>query len=121
MKKLLLSGVMLLGLMGAALADNTPGQATTIDHSITVATANTFQTILGVNAYPTLPRLALTIENNNITGNCWIFLHSTVATKALSILLSPGQPYTRYFPYVPADAIQGTCDTNGNTLYVDTN
>jgi hypothetical protein len=42
------------------------------------------------------------------------------ATKGISILLLPGGSYTRYYPYVPADAIHATCTTTNDTLYIDT-
>lgn len=122
MKKLLLSGVILLGLLGSAQADNTPGQATTIDHSLAVTTGNTFQTAVPAAVWPGAPRLGLLIQNNNTsTDNCWVFPHATTASTAKAILLAPGGSYSRYFPYVPADAIQVTCATAGDTLYIETN
>lgn len=126
MKKLLLSGVMFLGLVAAARADNTPGQAVTkINPAVAIVTGNTFQALMAAQpagvgvSFP--PRLGLTVENNNATGNCFMYLGSGTATKGQSILLLPGAIYTRYFPFVPTDAIQVTCDTAGMTVYADTN
>jgi hypothetical protein len=65
-------------------------------------------------------RRSLTIANNNASDSCWIFIGSAAATKGTSILLLAGQGYTRYYPYIPSDAIQATCAANSDTLYVDT-
>jgi hypothetical protein len=63
---------------------------------------------------------ALTIENNNTNGdNCWLYVFSGSATKALSQLLLPGGSYQRYFPYVPTGPYQATCASTGDTLYVE--
>lgn len=98
------------------------GQAaarSTVNGSVSITVGNTFQQILPAATGET--RQSLTIQNNNTTtDNCWIYLGSGTATKATSILLTPGLPYQRYFPYVPSDAIQGTCATTADTLYVDT-
>src|SRR6202035_1060263 len=86
-----------------------PINRSTVNGSVAITTGNTFQTILSSNLGTTTQRQALTIQNNNkTTDNCWIFLGSGTATKATSILLTPGLPYQRYFPFVPSDAIQAT-------------
>jgi hypothetical protein len=107
-----------LALSSAAHAQASPTAIFTNNVSATIATGNTFQTVLSatVNAYS---RKSLTIQNNNSTDSCWIFIGSGSATKATSILLLAGGSYTRYYPYVPADAIQATCATTSDTLYVD--
>ena len=96
----------------------------TINHSRTIATGNTFQTILKAGQ-----PWSVTIENNNATDNCWIafgvteagtLIAAANATKAESILLTPGGSWARYYPYVPSDEIEGTCASNADTLYVDT-
>jgi hypothetical protein len=95
-----------------------PQDRSTINASVIITTGNTFQTILfGTINY----KASLTIQNNNTSAdNCWIFLGAGTATEAKSIILAPGQAYTRYFPYVPSDQIQVTCATTSDTLYVDT-
>jgi len=98
--------------------------AGTLNSSAVIATGNTFQTVLPAltsTAYPGTPaRRSLTINNNNATDSCWIFIGSGSASKGASILLTAGQTYRRDWPYVPSDAIQATCTTTSDTLYVDT-
>jgi len=92
---------------------------TTINGSVVIATGNTFQTVRKSDA-----PWSITIENNNTTDNCWIEFGVGVtaanATKANAILLLPGGSWARYYPYVPSDEIEGTCASNSDTLYVDT-
>lgn len=94
--------------------------APTTNGSVVIVTGNTFQTILA--AVSGTLRRSLTIQNNNATDSCWIFIGSGAATKATSIILDTthGTAYTRYAPYVPSDVIQATCATSSDTLYVDT-
>jgi hypothetical protein len=92
--------------------------ATTTNGSVTITTGSTFQTVLSAITNNN-QRRSLTIQNNNATDSCWLFIGSGSATKATSMLLLAGQPYTRYYPYIPADAIQATCATTSDTLYVD--
>jgi hypothetical protein len=93
--------------------------AATTNSSAVITTGNTFQTVLAALSQGTARR-SLTIENNNATDSCWVFVGSGSATKATSILLLAGGSYARYYPYVPSDAIQATCASNSDTLYVDT-
>lgn len=98
----------------------------TVDASAVITTGNTFQTVLSALAASSTTgvvpvRRSLTIENNNATDSCWVYPHSGTATKAKSILLLPGGSYTRYWPYVPSDAIQATCASDSDSLYVETN
>lgn len=94
----------------------------TLNSSATITAGNTFQTILASNFGTAVQRQALTIENNNATDSCWIFIGPLAsATKATSILLLAGGSYTRYWPFVPSDAINATCATSSDTLYVDNN
>lgn len=93
--------------------------AQTTNGSTTITTGNTFQTVLAALVPPALRR-SLTVENNNATDSCWIYVGSGSATKAAAILLTAGGSYTRYYPYVPSDAIQATCATSNDTLYIDT-
>lgn len=98
-----------------------PQMRTTVNGSVVITVGNTFQTVL---AAPTggSRRLSLSLVNNNSTDSCWIVIGGVLgsATKGIAILLLPGGSYTRYYPYVPADAIHGTCTTTSDTLYVDT-
>lgn len=92
-----------------------PGNKTTTNSSVTIATGNTFQTVLAASG----TRSSLTIENNNASDSCWVFIGAGSAAKATSILLTSGGSYQRYFPFVPADAIQATCASTSDTLYLD--
>lgn len=116
MKKLLLAGVIAL-LSSAACADAPQSAYSTVNGSVVIAAGNTFQTVVAANS-----RLrSLTIQNNNTNGdNCWVFVGGGTATKPTAILLGQGGSYQRYYPYVPADAIQATCAATSDTLYVDT-
>lgn len=94
--------------------------AATTNGSVAITTGNTFQQVLAVLGSPPAIRRSLTIQNNNASDSCWVFVGGGSATKATAILLTTGQAYTRYFPYVPSDAIQATCANTADTLYVDT-
>lgn len=93
-----------------------PANQATVNGSATIATGNTFQTVLAASS----SRKSLTIQNNNAADSCWVFIGAGSAAKGTSILLLAAGSYTRYFPYVPSDAIQATCTTTADTLYVDT-
>jgi hypothetical protein len=122
--------VLLLALaIGSARAQNFSSDLPTINGSVTIVTGNTFQQVLAATTFTVdQQRKSLTIENNNTSDNCWIAfgavggaaITAANATKAESILLLPGGSYQRYFPYVPSDAIIGTCASNSDTLYIDT-
>jgi len=99
-----------------------------------ITTGLTYQQLLPLNQ----GRGSVTIQNNmTSTDNCWLLIGGpwqpgdttgssrTVAGQTLtaqqaSILLTPALPYTRYYPYVPSDQILGTCQSTGDSLYVDT-
>lgn len=98
----------------------------TINSSVVIATGNTFQqvlaSIIGATGQTGVAnvRQSLTIENNNASDSCWVFIGPTAsAAKGTSILLLAGGSYTRYWPYVPPDNIAATCASNSDTLYVD--
>lgn len=103
-----------------------PGNIPTVNSTATIAAGNTFQTVLAAVTGQT-PRNSLSIQNNNATDSCWItfgsFGGTTItfgnATKGRSILLLAGGSYTRYYPYVPSDEIEGTCVSTSDTLYID--
>jgi len=101
---------------GFATTQPCPGNKTTTNRATTITSGGTFQNVLSAATN----RASLSIENNNASDSCWIYVGSGSATEAKSILLLPGGSYTRYFPYVPADEIQATCASNSDTLYIDT-
>jgi len=88
----------------------------TTNGSSTITTGNTFQTILGAS----FTRLSVTIQNNNATDSCRLFIGSGTATASNSMLLASGGSYQRYWPFTISDAIQMTCANNGDTFYLDT-
>ncbi len=95
--------------------------SSTVNGSVVITTGNTFQQVLAALPGTSTRRQSLTIENNNASDSCWVFIGPTAsATKGTSILLLVGGSYTRYWPYVPADNIAATCATTSDTLYVDT-
>lgn len=114
MKMLRLGAIALAFALFSSACDAQPTGRTTSNQSATIATGNTFQTILAAGN-----RQSLTIQNNNATNSCWIYLGADTATKARSILLLAGGSYTRYWPFIPIDAIQATCASNGDTIYLD--
>jgi hypothetical protein len=93
----------------------------TVNSSATITAGNAFQSVLATLIGTSTVRQSLTIENNNAADSCWVFIGPNAsATKATSILLTPGGSYQRYFPYVPSDNISATCTNMNDTLYVDT-
>lgn len=122
--RLLAAILFVIGMCGASFAQQPvqgiPTNRSTLNGSVSITTGNTFQTVLASIAGTTTVRQELTIENNNSSDSCWIFIGSGTATKATSILLLSGGSYTRFFPFVPNDAIQATCASTSDTLYVDT-
>lgn len=100
-----------------ANAQSRPMNLNTLNSSAVIVTGNTFQTILAAKTN----RQSVTIQNNNASDACWVFVGGGSATKGTSIALAAGQSWSRYFPYVPSDAIQATCATTNDTLYIDTN
>lgn len=116
MMKRLLAAAFIFGLSCAgALAQTVAG---TTNSSAVIATGNTFQTILTA-VTSNNQRRSLTIQNNNATDSCWLFIGAGSATKGTSMLLLAGQGYTRYYPYIPSDVIQATCASTSDTLYAD--
>lgn len=100
--------------------------------SVSITTGNTYQQVQARND----ARRSLTIQNNNASDSCYVNIDGSVAagnttassvtTKGgaitaakASVLLSAGQAYTRYYPYVPNGPIIATCATTGSSLYVD--
>lgn len=117
---------MLRGLLVAiGLALSVPAHAQVINApttngSVVITAGGTFQTVLAALGAPPAKRRSLTIQNNNTSDSCWIYIGSGSATEAKSILLAAaGGSYARYSPYIPSDEIQGTCATASDSLYVD--
>jgi hypothetical protein len=110
-------------------AQNAVFPVPTVGVSTTITAGGTFQQVLPSVPVNSGARRSLTIQNNNGTatceaaGNCdYCWLHigaSTPTSTPNAIQLGVGQAYTRYYPYVPSDAIQATCTTSGDFLYVD--
>lgn len=121
LRKLILAS--LLALLASPSLAEPPKTGPTNKRSAVIATGNTFQTIMSAMG-DNESRNSLTIQNNNTTStdNCWIVVGGALgsATKGTAILLAPGQAYTRYYPFVPSDAIHATCVTSANTIYADT-
>ena len=115
MMKRLAVALLTLLLAGPAIAQTV---AQTTNSSVAIATGNTFQTVLTA-VTSNSQRRSLTIQNNNASDSCWLFIGAGSATKGTAILLASGQAYTRYSPYIPTDAIQATCATTADTLYID--
>ena len=113
--------------------------ATTNNYSVTITTGLTYQLLLPAGQN----RRSLTIENNQISGTdvCYLIFgqnitsqitpgvtltstnltiqSNTVTAGAASLILNPGQAYTRFYPYIPSDPIYVACSTMGDSLYVD--
>ena len=142
MKRFALAFALLLGFTAAAAAQVT--NAATTNGSVKITTGLTYQVIqAAVNTSSTSGsvRHSLTIENNNTNGDvCYLFIGGTqitagtttastsitvggvsmTAAQASILLAGGGGSFARYFPYVPSDAIYGTCASAGDSLYVDT-
>lgn len=113
----------------------------TVNGSVKITTGLTYQLVLAALPGTSTVRQSLTIENNQASGTdvCYLIIGTTQVTAGTtttstnitiagqtvtaaqaSIVLSPGGSYTRYFPYVPSDAIYATCTTTADSLYIDT-
>ena len=127
---------------GAAEVQVVPQDVTTLNLSQTITTGLTYQTLVPAASLSTgnfMPaRRSLTIQNNNSSDACELIVGTnqitsgttttttnitingkTVTAAQASIALSAGGSYQRYAPFVPADAIYGTCATTGDSLYID--
>jgi len=123
-----------------------PINAESFNYSRTITTGLTYQIIMPfATASPAIPnpRHSLTIQNNQISGTdvCYVIFGNniqpsitpgttttssnitvqgqTITVASASIVLNPGQAYTRYFPFVNQDVIFATCSTTGDSIYVD--
>jgi hypothetical protein len=96
----------------------TPVPQTGAGDVVTISAGNKFQQIVPTNNTGT-DRRTLTIQNNASNGdNCWVYVGSDRPSKDGSIVLAPGKSYDRYWPFVPSDAIQATCASSSDNLYV---
>lgn len=98
---------------------NAPVNVKTNNNSVSITTGGTFQTVVAASA----TKFSVTIQNNNpLSGTeyCYVHVDASSPTIANSIVLGPGGSYQRYFPFLPSEAIQVTCTTNNDTVYVDT-
>lgn len=138
-----------LGYIGCAVAQTPvqgiPENRTTLNQSVKITAGLTYQNVLptniatNANGTPEV-RNALTIQNNNASDSCYLIIGTvavtpgttttssnlaiagaTITAQQASILLQAGGSYQRYWPYVPSDAIYGTCATTGDSLYIDVN
>lgn len=114
-----------------------PAPVPSANNSAKITTGNTLQTIVAAGS-----RRSITMQNNQTTtDNCFIIFGANITTQVTpgtttlsstvtingtsmtvqqaAILLTPGLPYQRYYPFVPSDAIYGTCATAGDSIYVD--
>lgn len=130
MRRLILAALAALFLSSPALA-----QGTKLTNAVPtkITTGLTYQVLLAASSN----RQSLTIQNNNASDGCWIIVggpwqaaDTTATARTIngvsltalqaSISLSAGGSYTRYYPWVPGDAILGTCTTTADSIYVDT-
>ena len=88
----------------------------TVKFSATITAGGTFQTLQAATA-----RQSLTVQNNNASGTdyCYLWIGAGSATEGGSIALGVGQAYTRYWPYVPQEALQVTCANTSDSIYAD--
>jgi hypothetical protein len=102
-------------LLGSAAFAQTPPAST--HKLVTIVTGNKFQEVL--NASATALRMLRISNNNAKSDSCWVFVGGGQASKESSYEVSPGEEYLRYPPFVPSDAIQATCASSSDTLYVE--
>lgn len=138
MKSLSIAAVIVSMSTTLAMADQVT-IAGTIAAPVKITTGLTYQQIL-----PALTgsksRNSITIQNNNSSDSCqiiivgtgspWLAGDTTTTSRTVngvsmtaaqaSILLTSGQSYTRYFPFIPSDQFLATCATTADSLYVDT-
>ena len=97
-----------------------PQPKSSVNASVSITAGNTFQQALAANT--TGSRQQLVIENNNTnTDKCWFYLGSGTPSTATSAMLLPGGSMTFAGPVMPNDALQVTCATTGDTLWINWN
>jgi hypothetical protein len=86
---------------------------------VTIATGNRFQQVIGSNGRAT-ERQAIIIKNDNSNGDsCWVFFGGDKASKEKGVMVASGDSYIRYWPFVSSEAIQATCASTSDALYVE--
>lgn len=89
----------------------------------TITTGGTFQTISAASS----TRKSFEFQNictkagncTATTDNCYLFIAASgTPTTANSIVVGPGQAYLRSTGSIPSNAIQATCDSNGDHYYL---
>jgi hypothetical protein len=100
-----------------ALAQTTTPQEPS-GNLVTIVTGNKFQQVVPATG---TKRRSLTIKNNNTNGDsCWVFVGNGRASKDDSVaIITPGNPYVRYWPFASSDTIQATCASSSDTLDVE--
>jgi hypothetical protein len=129
---------------GTNAAIGQPQNISTLNLSTLITTGGTYQQLLpSILTSPVSFRRSLTIKNNQISGTdvCFLLFGSnivvqvtagvttvstnltvngvTMSAAAASYTLNPGEPYPRYFPYIPGDLFFVTCSTTGDSVYAD--
>jgi len=110
--------------------------AQTTNSSVVIATGNTFQAMFAAITANN-QRKSLTIENNNSNADdCLVLIGgpfvagdlastsrtvngSSMTAAQAAIRLKVSGSYIRYYPYIPNDAIVGTCTTTSDSIYAD--
>jgi hypothetical protein len=86
---------------------------------VAIATGNTFQQVIGSNGNAK-ERQALIIKNDNSNGDsCWVFFGGDKASKEKGVMVTAGDSYVRYWPFVSSETIQATCASTSDALYVE--
>jgi hypothetical protein len=86
---------------------------------VTIVTGSKFQQVVSPSKNGT-ERRSLTIRNNSANDdNCWVYIGTSKPSKEASFELAPGKSLVRYWPFVPSDAVQATCASSSDTLYVE--
>ena len=104
-------------LLGSRTFAQTPAPQEPTGNLVTIETGNKFQQVVPATG---TKRRGLTIKNNNTNNDsCWVFIGSGRASKENSIVLDPSSSYVRYWPFASLDAIQATCASSSDSLYVE--
>jgi len=87
--------------------------------SVTIVTGGKFQQVVPPSTNGT-ERRSLTIQNNSANDDsCWVYIGTSKPSKEASFELAPGKSLVRSWPFVPSNAIQATCASSSDTLYVE--
>jgi hypothetical protein len=90
------------------------------NNPVTIGSGNTFQQVIGSSNGNPKERQALIIKNDNSNGDsCWVFFGGDKASKEKGVMVASGDSYVRYWPFVSSEAIQATCASTSDALYVD--